>query len=711
MSFNKKSNLSARSKRRRVQEELQNSSYYEHSYNTSQTITNNEYSQLNVNTFIETFINTSISQPVPDEVLNESLINQNQDYVSEFFNELDTNTLCLFSSSSSESEEEKDDQLNETNDQIFIFSKLIAQWAVDCNIPQTALNKLLVLLKTHKCFKFLPKDSRTILMHKNSVGSYNNNFHTVEPGTYYHFGLLNGIKNNFPESSKDETDISIVVGVDGLPIFKSNPEQFWPILAYIRPENNNVFPIGIYCGKEKPADSNEFMKQFINEAKLLIDTGISINNKVYNLKIDNFCCDAPAKSFLLKTKGHSGFYSCTRCETEGKYLLNRMCFPYTSLSRCPPKRTHTNYIRMSNEDHHIGNLSIISTLPSFDVVTCFSLDYMHLVCLGVVRKMILLWIKGPINIRYPSWKIKQISKHIEDIKVNMSCEFARKPRKLDEVNRWKATEFRTFLLYIGTILTKPVLTDEHWKHFFGFSIAMLILISPDKSKYIHIARKLLDNFVKNFEIIYGQHFISHNIHGITHICDDYEKFGPLDNCSAFPFENYMGSLKRMLRKPHKPLQQIVKRYDEICCLKSTIGSKKKTSYQFGGPHKRGPIIENEFNDLNGDQFTSIILESMKIKINVDADSYLLTNDDNIVKVFNIIHNKNMNEVILICKKFKNKSVMFNSPIKSSKLDIYVVDQLCNDYIWYHIYNMKKKVIILQTKENLIALPIVHSTSS
>ncbi|XP_022163581.1 uncharacterized protein LOC111029055 [Myzus persicae] len=106
-----------------------------------------------------------------------------------------------------------------------------------------------------------------------------------------------------------ETDICIVVGVDGLPLFKSNQEQFRPILAYIRPESHNVFPIGIYCGKEKPADSNAFMKEFINDAKLLKDTGILINNKVYNLKIDSFCCDAPAKSFLLKTKGHSGFYS------------------------------------------------------------------------------------------------------------------------------------------------------------------------------------------------------------------------------------------------------------------------------------------------------------------------------------------------------------------------------------------------------------------
>lgn len=293
---------------------------------------------------------------------------------------------------------------------------------------------------------------------------------------------MNGIKNNFPECLTDDTDIHIVVGVDGLPIFKSNPEQFWPILAYIRPENHNVFLVGLYCGKIKPADSNSFIKSFIDEVQLLKDTGICINNKVYNLNIDSFCCDAPAKSFLLKTKGHSGFFSCSRCEHEGKHLSKRMSFPFTSPTRCPPKRTHQNYVMRSNEDHHVGDVSLISTLPSFDVVSDFSLDYMHLVCLGVVRKLILMWIKGPVSSRYPSWKIKEISMQLENIKVNIPCEFARKTRKLDEVNRWKATEFRLFLLYVGTIVTKNVLTIEHWKHLFGLNIAMILLLSPNHSK-------------------------------------------------------------------------------------------------------------------------------------------------------------------------------------------------------------------------------------
>lgn len=382
-----------------------------------------------------------------------------------------------------------------------------------------------------------------------------------------------------------------------------------------------------------------------------------------------------------------------------------MCFPYTAPSRCPPKRTHQNYVMKSKEDHHVGDISILTTLPSFDIVSCFSLDYIHLVCLGVVRKLILLWIKGHINIRYPSWKIKQISKNLVDIKIHIPCEFARKPRSLEEVNRWKAVEFRTFLLYVGTIVTKSVLNDEHWKHFFGLSIAMNILLSPDQGSHIHIARILLDNFVKKFGIIYGTHFISHNIHGLTHICDDYEKFGSLDHCSTFPFENYMGSLKRMLRKPSKPLQQIIKRYNEKCYLKFNF-EFKKTSYQLGGYHERGPTIENI---LDSDQFTSILLETMKIKTNVDPDSYFCTNDGNIVKVFNIIFNKDENDVILICKKYKNKKIMFNNPIKSSKLSMYVVDKLCDGFIWYRICEVKQKVMFLpdQSGRNIV-IPIVHS---
>jgi len=54
---------------------------------------------------------------------------------------------------------------------------------------------------------------------------------------------------------------------------------------------------------------------------------------------------------------------------------------------------------------------------------------------------------------------------MNSLKLNIPCEIARKTRGFDEVNRWKTTEFRTCFLYVGAIVTKPVISDAHWKHF------------------------------------------------------------------------------------------------------------------------------------------------------------------------------------------------------------------------------------------------------
>ncbi len=120
--------------------------------------------------------------------------------------------------------------------------------------------------------------------------------HEIKHGKYYHFSLENGIIRHLPNNFIPQK-IKLIIGIDGLPISKSTSTQFWPILVYLRPNSNLVFSVGLYCGKDKPSDSNEYLKYFVNEAQHLITNGIRIHNKLYSIILDIFCIEF--RSFLL----------------------------------------------------------------------------------------------------------------------------------------------------------------------------------------------------------------------------------------------------------------------------------------------------------------------------------------------------------------------------------------------------------------------------
>jgi len=84
-------------------------------------------------------------------------------------------------------------------------------------------------------------------------------------------------------------------------------------------------------------------------------------------------------------------------------------------------------------------------------------------------------------------------------------------------------------------------------------VIIRILSSPDLSQYFSYAKDLIFFFIKTFKKIYDIKNMSHNIHSFVHLVDDVKQFGPLDNFSAFKFENYMKTLKKYIRKSERPL--------------------------------------------------------------------------------------------------------------------------------------------------------------
>lgn len=281
---------------------------------------------------------------------------------------------------------------------------------------------------------------------------------------------------------------------------------------------------------------------------------------IYQFKIRAFICDVPAQSFIKYTKGHTGYYSCTKCEAKGEYYLNRVCFPYLDISNV---RTDKKFRLKSQPNHHSGT-SILELIQNIDMVYDFPSDPMHLLFLGEVKKLVVsLWCHGKPPAKLSSQQQSIISTFLEKQKCNIPCEFNRKPRSLSESKRWKATEFRTFFLYTGPIALKSVLRHDKYLNFVTLHVACTILSNLKHIElYLHYAKSLLRYYIETFIILYGKENTSHNTHHLLHLCADVKKFGSLQQFSAFPFETYMQSILKMIRKNDKPLEQIVCRISE-----------------------------------------------------------------------------------------------------------------------------------------------------
>ena len=138
---------------------------------------------------------------------------------------------------------------------------------------------------------------------------------------------------------------------------------------------------------------------------------------------------------------------------------------------------------------------------------------------------------------------------VNNLRFSVPSEFSRKPKGIEELDRWKACELRQFVLYTGLVCLHGLVSNEVYSNFMLLSVAV----------YILLCRKFC---IRPYGRMYGPEFVSYNVHSTVHLADEVKLHGPLYNISAFPFENYLGKIKKMMRKPGATLQQVVKRMSE-----------------------------------------------------------------------------------------------------------------------------------------------------
>lgn len=263
---------------------------------------------------------------------------------------------------------------------------------------------------------------------------------------------------------------------------------------------------------------------------------------------------------------------------------------------------------------------------------------------------------------------------------------------------------------------KYSLTENLYHHFLILHVAATILIRPDlcKSEFINYAKSLLKKFVSSFEILYGKKFISHNIHNLLHLCADVRIYGPLDNFSAFRFENHMMSIKKLLRKNDKPLQQLVKRYiekDNIDFLLPKSNYNNENLYSLKYLHDNGPLLSN-FSDIN---FHSQSLQLSTTKLNIicksnnDKNSCCLLRNGCFIVILNIV--KQNEDIFVIGKKLRYKQNLYNVPCNSSDFGIKIMMIVNDEISSYPVTDILCKAwkIPIANKVNTFAIfPLNHT---
>jgi hypothetical protein len=622
-------------------------------------------------------------QPLPDT--------SDQDQEDELLNQRDEEKLLqaysLLFAEEEEPEPEYLDSYSESDSDHSVDElwNSLVKWVSDYSVKLDALSGLLVILQ--KYYPDLPKDGRTLLGTKTTAKCVE-----IAGGSYVHFGIKKTIEQKCAEQPAPQGDtIAVKVNIDGLPLYKSSNSQLWPILCMFDNQdlNQEPFAVGIFCGKTKPSPVNDYLQQFVREAEELYALGFLLNQKPYNFKISAFVCDTPARSLIKATKGHMGYGGCDKCVQRGVHK-GRMTFPETDAEL----RTDYSFNRKLDKDHHTGT-SALQTLP-LGMVSHFPLDHMHLVCLGVQRKLFYMWLKGPLKTRMGPADVALLSDKVVAMKSNAASEFCRKPRGVHEFERWKATEFRQFLMYTGMVALLDILPKPMYDNFMLLSVAMTILLSQRLvNQYRDKAHSFLVSFVSHFGQLYGSEMITYNIHGLVHLAQESEKFGSLDNISAFPFENYLQSLKRMVRKPSFILQQIDRRLSDKV---------------------HNPVQATTFPQLRGQrhgtvtrpgeaEFRTVLLKDYKLQTATENDNCVVLNSRQIVIVDRIINSQE--GIRLMYREFTDAVDFFIYPCQSSLIGIYQVTKLSSVSHICLLSDVASKCVLLPAGQSKVAIPLLH----
>ena len=371
----------------------------------------------------------------------------------------------------------------------------------------------------------------------------------------YDGSVYKSLPTNF---SENRNNITFTWNTDGVPLFKSSHVSIWPFYLMInelpyklRIRKENMILAGLWFGPTKPC-ANLFMNSFIEELKNLHKgVDVIVADKVNPLRIRGLIicgtCDLGAKSQFLNIQQFNGKFGCPNCKIMTRRVEHVQIYPFTESLNLRTTEESEQYAKEARESKKpVFGIKGPSTLRLLvpDFINTTAIDAMHCIYQGITKKLMYLWFDEENRTHASSLFafINIIDKNIT--KLTLPSFVPRIPRKVGDYAHWKASELKLFLSVYSLIILKNIMSAQYFEHHIllvqGISILNSYSITEEK---IIEAGRVLKEYVRRFEILYGKKHLSCNLHLLLHLPDNVRKFGPLWTTSCFAFENLNGVLK------------------------------------------------------------------------------------------------------------------------------------------------------------------------
>ncbi|XP_046395709.1 cytoplasmic dynein 2 heavy chain 1 [Ischnura elegans] len=376
-------------------------------------------------------------------------------------------------------------------------------------------------------------------------------------------------------------NFSYTFNTDGIPMGKSSKRSIWPIYVQInelppKERSKHMLLAGIWVGNKDP-NMSIFLKPFVEEANVLATEGVNwtLKGEAVNSKVIPLCVsvDSVARSRILNMSQFNGYYGCTLCYHKGEFTRKGMRYPLSSTRY--PDRTHEDIVQgmvvafgKRDEKNYRKRLvkgvkgpTPLMLLKHIDLCVSFPPDYMHSVLLGVVRKHVDLLVSSVGRKYYIGGedKIAVIDNCLQSIHPPHSI--TRTPRGLKDMSLWKASEWRSFIVFYCIVCLDGVLKNKYIAHLGMLSTALYLLLQKSvRPEDVVIANDLIMKYIFLFQEFFGKEQMVYNTHLLTHLAKGVLNWGPLWTVNTFPFEGQNRFLLQLQRSPNQVACEIVRKF-------------------------------------------------------------------------------------------------------------------------------------------------------